>query len=49
MTVGARSMDSHTTRRRSQDHYQANQWAHHRVIGIRSLQRLHEVTLAELP
>lgn len=48
MTVGARSMDSHTNRRRSQDHYRDSQWAHHRVIGIRSLPHQPEVTLDAL-
>jgi len=45
MTVGARSMDSHTNRRRSHDPYRDNQWAHHPVIGIRNLPHQLEVTL----
>lgn len=48
MTVGARSMDSHTIRRRSQDHCQVSPWARHPLIAILSLQLLPEVTLVAL-
>lgn len=38
MTVGPRSMDSHTTRRRNRDHCQDNQWVRRPVTGMRNPQ-----------
>ena len=47
MTVGARSMDNHTRRKRSRrDLYQDSQWVRHPATGTHSLQHLREAILA---